>query len=181
MTATAAAALTVPQAIIAAALADLAQADAQDTGTPVLAPAAILHERLSRAFVLAGRAIFTVRNPQGVRYTFRVKGLESTESRPAAYFVNLLTGPNNTGDYTYVGLLDAATGTIRLTAKSRLTEDSTPLKVARWALRVIWTGADAPAGYSIQHAGRCGRCGRVLTVPESIATGLGPECASRMF
>jgi len=26
------------------------------------------------------------------------------------------------------------------------------------------------------HEGACGRCGRTLTVPESIASGFGPEC-----
>lgn len=30
----------------------------------------------------------------------------------------------------------------------------------------------------VYHCGRCGRCGRRLTTPESIKTGLGPECAS---
>jgi hypothetical protein len=30
----------------------------------------------------------------------------------------------------------------------------------------------------VWHEGRCGRCGRKLTVPESIESGFGPECAS---
>ena len=29
----------------------------------------------------------------------------------------------------------------------------------------------------VWHEGRCGKCGRVLTVPESLILGLGPECA----
>lgn len=32
----------------------------------------------------------------------------------------------------------------------------------------------------IRHEGKCGRCGRALTRPESIDTGLGPECAAKM-
>lgn len=28
----------------------------------------------------------------------------------------------------------------------------------------------------IWHEGKCGRCGRQLTVPESIESGFGPEC-----
>lgn len=31
----------------------------------------------------------------------------------------------------------------------------------------------------VWHEGRCGRCGRKLTVPSSIETGLGPECAGK--
>jgi len=27
---------------------------------------------------------------------------------------------------------------------------------------------------------RCGRCGRVLTVPESVESGFGPECIGRL-
>jgi hypothetical protein len=29
---------------------------------------------------------------------------------------------------------------------------------------------------TVHHEGRCGRCGRTLTVPESIESGFGPEC-----
>ena len=32
----------------------------------------------------------------------------------------------------------------------------------------------------IWHEGRCGRCGRKLTVPSSIESGIGPECASKL-
>jgi hypothetical protein len=35
-------------------------------------------------------------------------------------------------------------------------------------------------GCEVYHEGRCGRCNRKLTVPESIETGLGPECASKL-
>ena len=30
------------------------------------------------------------------------------------------------------------------------------------------------------HEGRCGKCGRVLTVPTSISTGFGPDCLRRL-
>jgi hypothetical protein len=36
-----------------------------------------------------------------------------------------------------------------------------------------------PAGVEVWHEGHCMRCGRALTVPESISTGLGPVCAGR--
>ena len=37
-----------------------------------------------------------------------------------------------------------------------------------------------PDTVEFYHAGKCGCCGRTLTVPESIVTGLGPVCAGRM-
>jgi hypothetical protein len=30
------------------------------------------------------------------------------------------------------------------------------------------------------HEGKCGRCGRLLTVPSSIESGIGPECSKIM-
>lgn len=145
----------------------------------VLPPVMVGTLGIGPSFVLAGRAIFTVTNPKGDRYTFRVKVAASTPTRPAAYFVGLLTGPDNTGSYTYIGVLDPATGAIRHTQKSGVAADAIPFKVAAWALALIWARKPAPAGYDILHAGRCGRCGRILTVPESILSGLGPECARR--
>jgi hypothetical protein len=37
-----------------------------------------------------------------------------------------------------------------------------------------------PDGVVIWHEGRCGRCGRRLTVPESIESGYGPECIGKI-
>lgn len=36
-----------------------------------------------------------------------------------------------------------------------------------------------PEGVQLWHEGRCGRCGRTLTDPESCARGLGPICAGK--
>ena len=135
---------------------------------------------LSSAFITAGKATFTVSNGKGEHYTYRVTKKEAQGNYPAAHFINLLTGPDNTSDYTYLGVLDAATGKVRTTAKSRYNSDSKPVKVASWALSIVWQNATLPEGYAIQHEGRCGRCGRALTVPESIESGIGPECASKM-
>ncbi|GMU26254.1 MAG: hypothetical protein AMXMBFR16_11590 [Candidatus Uhrbacteria bacterium] len=135
---------------------------------------------ITREFATAGRAVFTVSNATGERYTFKVKRKDNEAPRPPVYFVSLLTGPDNTRDYTYVGVLNDYNGSVRLTAASRYAEDSKPVAVVRWALKKVWERGTLPAGYEILHEGRCGRCGRPLTVPESIKTGLGPECAGRI-
>jgi len=41
------------------------------------------------------------------------------------------------------------------------------------------TSGNIPAALTIQHNDACGRCGRELTDPISVATGLGPICRSR--
>jgi len=48
------------------------------------------------------------------------------------------------------------------------------------ALRDLTAGVDRSHQLRIWHRGFCGRCGRPLTVPSSIATGIGPDCAERM-
>ena len=131
---------------------------------------------LTRQFILAGKAIFTVSNDKGDRYTFRVTHKKGSERFAPAWFVALLTGPDNESDYSYMGMLDAETGEARLTGKSKFTKDSLPFKVACFGLRIVWGTQELPAGYAIHHEGYCGRCGRLLTVPESVDSGFGPEC-----
>lgn len=135
---------------------------------------------LSKEFVLAGRSVFTVSNPSGERYTFRVNKSKESGNRAACWFVSLLTGPDNTSDFTYLGLLRHDTGAVLLTRASRYKADSKPVRVAEWVLANIWLGLDLPEGYAVHHEGRCGKCGRVLTVPESIESGIGPECAKQL-
>lgn len=137
--------------------------------------------QIGRAFLLAGRAVFTLQG-RDARYTFRVarKDPAAGDTRPPVYFVSLLTGPDNTSDYTYLGMLEPATGAVRLTRASRYTDASIPVKAIRWALPYLWRGLALPAPARIYHMGRCGRCGRALTVPASVESGFGPECIGRI-
>ena len=41
------------------------------------------------------------------------------------------------------------------------------------------TKARIPEHLEIFHEGRCCACGRKLTTPESILSGIGPECAKK--
>ena len=135
---------------------------------------------VTREFLTAGRAIFTVTSgTTGEHITYRIAHKKGSEKYPPAWFVSVLTGPENTSDYTFLGMLDPETGMVRLTRSSKYREDSRPVVVVRWALRKIWEHREFPAGYTVLHEGRCGRCGRLLTVPESIETGIGPECAKK--
>jgi hypothetical protein len=135
---------------------------------------------LNKTFITAGKAIFTVANPAGKRYTYRIKHRGPQNGYGPAWFVSVLTGPDNTSSYTYMGMLDPATGEVRLTAKSKFGGDSLPVKVVRWALGVLWAEKPVPEGYKVCHEGKCGRCGRTLTVPESVESGIGPECKKHL-
>jgi hypothetical protein len=134
-----------------------------------------MNEIKTPKFFSAGNAKFTVSNPKGERYTFRIGRKEETQP----FFVSLMTGPDNESSFTYMGIFNPANNEVRLTRKSRYTEDTLPVKVVRWALKAV-SANKVPEGYTIQHSGKCCRCGRTLTTPESIERGWGPECDKHM-
>jgi hypothetical protein len=130
----------------------------------------------ARTFVRAGNAYLTLRSAKtGTRYTYRVRRKKEDDRAPL--FVSVLYGPNNETDYQYIGsVFDGFT--FRTTAASRLPSDATPVKAFGYFARALQHD-QIPDNLEVWHEGRCGRCGRTLTVPESIKTGLGPECAKR--
>jgi len=136
-------------------------------------------------FLLGGRALLTVHNEKtGTHNTYRVTAPGKTaEAREKAsvLFVSVLTGPENTTNYTYAGIILRDSGVFRSTAKSKLAESTPSVAGFKWVLGRAKndTLRDFPH-VSVLHHGRCGTCGRVLTVPESITSGLGPICAGRM-
>lgn len=128
------------------------------------------------AFVLAGRTIFTlVSSKTGQRFTFRVRAPRQ-DSRvdydADVRFVDVLVGPDNSSDYRYLGAIRG--GVFVVGRKSAVGADAPSAKAFAW----FWSHVDDPR-VEVWHAGRCGRCGRQLTVPESVALGLGPECSGR--
>jgi hypothetical protein len=127
-----------------------------------------------RAFIFAGNATFTLRSKKtGDRFTYKIR--KPDEAKP--WFVSLLTGSNNENDFTFFGTV-FADGRYTHSGKSRLAYDATGPKAFAWFLQGIKSGV-VPTQLEIWHEGRCGRCGRTLTVPESIELGLGPECATK--
>lgn len=118
-------------------------------------------------YILAGLATFTVQNPQtGVRFTYKVT--KTADDRPF-YFVGVLSGPDNNVDYSYLGVVDH--GVFRLTAKSRVSVTAPSVQAFEWLSR-HWEDPRV----EVWHEGRCGHCGRRLTIPESIESGIGPVC-----
>ncbi len=143
-------------------------------------------------FILAGDAVYTVSNQNGSHFTYRVTRAKPNPQYPdPTYFLHVLTGniDDDRDPYTYVGKLilanlDPRVGrdpSLRMTRQSKFHATDAVFKVGVWALQVVWQVAAGkyklPPGYSIKHEGKCGRCGRALTNPASLDTGLGPECA----
>jgi len=135
-----------------------------------------LAEGKRKAFVLAGHAIFTLRSKATqTRFTFKVTQSDPAKCRPGqfpVYFVSLLNGSDNTGDFAYIGTIFA--DGFRVTRKSRVSADAPSAIAFSWFMKHL-----EDSRVEVWHEGRCGRCGRTLTVPESIESGLGPICAGK--
>lgn len=148
-------------------------------------------------FIFAGNATFTlVSKKTGVRFTYRVKVKKYDQKRlhlvtdpvkkaqevsEAVYFLNLLRGPSNETDYSYMGVLRKDPVRYFWTAASGKVGRLAPAyKALGWFVDAAKNRRDVLGSQlEVWHEGRCGRCGRKLTVPGSIAAGLGPECAGR--
>lgn len=146
----------------------------------MLTQARMTDAQAAQAFIFGGKAILTLRSAQtGAHYTYKIReGKKKNPNDPKeipVYFVDLLKGPDNLSDYTYVGTIFGKKE-FKLTSKSRITKDAPSFIAFDFSFRCIM-GGKIPGSLEIWHEGRCGRCGRRLTVPESIATGFGPECA----
>lgn len=134
------------------------------------------------AFLHAGKATITLESEKtGKRFTYRVSAPKDKETGAidrSILFVAALTGPDNTRDYSYFGNI-RGTGRFEVGRKSKLKADAQSVTVFEWFYREVVTQQRMPSKLRAYHMGQCGRCGRALTVPSSILSGIGPECAKK--
>lgn len=137
----------------------------------------------TQAVLTAGKATFTLEG-RDRRWTFRFDTIEADVPNKAPItFVKVLAGPDNTTDFSYLGVYRPTEGWVRLTAKSRLGEKAEAVRAIRWFVGKVFNGQEAEIaakGFRILWASNCQRCGRTLTVPSSIDARFGPECAGKV-
>lgn len=127
-------------------------------------------------FILAGNATFTILNTEtGGRFTYRIKQKENEDGNKTPHFVSLLSGPDNESAFTYFGFIRENATFIYGGRKSRISREAPSVKAFEW----FWRNLKNLRTVEVWHEGRCGACGRKLTVPESIESGLGPICAGK--
>lgn len=146
---------------------------------------------LIRRYILGGNATFTLRSlATGLRFTYKVKsatkdrGLNwSTGNQDRTlFFVSVLTGRDNDSDFSYIGILkQSVDGEFRFshTAKSSALPGSPSFDGFAKCWKLLEFGCRWHPQIEFWHEGKCCVCGRKLTVPESVETGMGPECASK--
>jgi len=138
------------------------------------------------------RLRFTLKSHTGRHLTFQVQ----TMGGPVAVgqgrrrYVSVLTGPDNESAYTYLGtIFDQQPQCSALQhpllwsyyhgKKSAIGFDAVSAKSFRWLWNRLLSGRGIGALAEFWHEGACGRCGRALTDPESIAAGQGPVCRKK--
>jgi hypothetical protein len=136
--------------------------------------------------MLAGNATITlVSLKSNARYTFKIVASKRKEgdTRPPVHFVRWLHAKDVDDDksYKYMGMISEAPRRNFVATKATKDEvkGSVAFKAFGWALGQLLAG-NLPEQLEVWHEGRCCRCGRKLTVPESIAAGIGPECAGKV-
>lgn len=127
----------------------------------------IIKHELSLNFILGGKSFVTFLNKKtDNRFTFKVV----KHKKDDIYFVNVLTGPDI---YSFIGTIKDKK--YKHSYKSNISCESQSVKVFNYILNKLQTN-NLPDFIEVYHDGKCGKCGKRLTVPSSIESGFGPDC-----
>jgi Family of unknown function (DUF6011) len=133
-------------------------------------------------FMLAGDARITIVNSDTKsRFTYRISAPSKETERGGKVrdfaanvrFVNLA---DNEGTFAFLGTIFLQDRAFRYSRKSRVSMAAPSVVLFHDVFKMLVTDL-VDEFISIFHEGVCGRCGRTLTVPTSIASGFGPDCA----
>jgi len=122
-------------------------------------------------FLTGGNATVTIVNPEtGNRFTYKIRQKDNDGAK-TPFFVSVLSGQDNESDFSYIGFIRDG-DFIHGGRKARAGSGAPSVRAFSW----FWRNRQNPSPAEVWHEGRCGRCGRKLTVPESIEDGFGPTC-----
>lgn len=118
-----------------------------------------------KSLMLAGNSTVTLCSKEGSKhFTYNIK---QCDSNPDLYFVRLLRGPDNTTDYTYIGCYYSDSNYFH-TAKDYIHLPKRNRPVSIQFITAYLTDNDYRKHVDVYHEGKCCRCGRKLTTPQSI-------------
>ena len=140
----------------------------------------LLNLERSKKFILAGNSTFTVVSKEtGKRYTFKIRAKKDG----SILFVSYLFNQDNGKDYKFLGTIfkDSNPTPYRYFPSKKKTD---PKSVVNRTFEYVYDAIMNQKQSKFDkiefwHEGKCGRCGRKLTVPESIEIGLGPYCITQ--
>lgn len=125
-----------------------------------------LDTNTSLDFIFAGNSTFTALNTKSEnRFTFKVK----KHKKDDVYFVSVLTGPET---YQFIGSYRSV---FKHSSKSKISANSQSVNVFKYIVDKL-SSRNLPDYIEVWHSGKCGKCGKKLTTPDSIVRGFGPTC-----
>lgn len=126
-----------------------------------------------RKYILGGRGVVTLKSPSGVHHTYVFRRPKNpTEFPDDVLFVYALHDKNK---LFYIGMIES--GKFRLTKSSRFLSDTPIVKGAFYIMKMA--SHNFNTSMELYHEGMCSVCGRQLTNPKSILSGVGPKCKHR--
>ena len=129
----------------------------------------IIKHEMGLKFIFGGKSFVTFLNTNtSNRFTYKVVKHKTDD----IYFINVLTSPDT---YTFVGTY--RNGKFKHSPKARISAEAQSVKVFQFVIDKLVTNTLSNL-IEIYHDGRCGKCGRKLTTPNSVQNGFGPECIS---
>lgn len=139
-----------------------------------------------RTYVLAGHALFTVLSASGKHMTYAVsrakeKADKAEENAQRPWFVRARSGED-----AYIGTLwPRPDGGLRfaVATKQGVSPDAAEVKAFFWFVAQMCLPESETrllVQAQVLHHNVCGACGIELTHPDSIASGIGPDCARRL-
>lgn len=128
-------------------------------------------------FMWAGNAYFTLTSERtGKHYTYRLNKLKDKDM----WFASVMQSYE---EYAYFGFFVRNGSDLDYVhakpGKSIIPHSAPSVKGLKYFVGNVERGV-LPNDIRFQHIGKCGRCGRALTNPESIDRGIGPECAGKV-
>lgn len=124
-------------------------------------------------YIIGEKALYTVVNTYtGNRFTFKTRVGKKNKN----YLnIKVLTGSNNSSDYTLMGYINKNNWNFGLSQFTRMTREAQSFQVFQWVYNHLRNNT-LPDFIKVYHYNRCCRCGHVLTTEESIKAGIGSVC-----
>lgn len=128
-----------------------------------------------KEFIFAGNSTFTLKNSEsGKHYTYKITNPNKKNNKDDIFFCKVLSGTDNVSDYSYFGYIKNNQYFHGKSSKTKISESAPSVLGFKYFLNNI---ENLDKRLHFYHEGRCGRCGRKLTHPESLENGIGPECS----
>lgn len=135
----------------------------------------IVENKYIKDFLLAGKCTCSIRNNKtGNEYLFEIN---ENNKNDKMYFIQSITGMGKI--YAgYLFLQEDGSIIYNKGPKGQIPEEDKRIQAILYVLKNYEI---LPPYVIVQHLGKCARCRRPLSDPESIRRGLGPECAKKVL